>query len=311
MEHLWIVASVAAAFFQALRYAALKELNQHLSATVTTYVRMLFGLPFLVAYLLAVLSAQGVALPETNPWFWGYCALTAFLQFGMTLLVVRLFHHGNFAVGLMIQRADVILTAIIGSVLFSEAISRLGWVAIGITVAGVLAASAARMAPSAWGSKIGGKGTGLSEILLGPATRLGLSSALCAAISYLALREAILTLDPAVNPLVKGATAAVAMTSISFVLIGLWLALREGRELARIRHWPWLCTLAGFASAAGTVGWFTASALTNASYVAAVAQVQIVFALLISRYWFRETIRPMELVGIALIVGGVLMFRAV
>jgi drug/metabolite transporter (DMT)-like permease len=306
MEHLWIIASLAAAFFQALRYAALKELNQHLSATVTTYVRMLFGLPFLAVYLASVLTVQGAALPETNPRFWGYCALTAFLQFGMTLLVVRLFHHGNFAVGLMIQRADVILTAIIGSVLFSEAISGLGWVAIGIMVAGVLAASAARMAPSAWG-----KGAGLAEILLGPATRLGLSSALCAAISYLALREAILTLDPGVNPLVKGATAAVAMTSVSFLLIGIWLAVREGRELARIRHWPWLCTLAGFASAAGTVGWFTASALTNASYVAAVAQVQIVFAMLISRYWFRETIRPMELIGIALIVGGVMMFRAV
>jgi len=306
MEHLWIFASLAAAFFQALRYAALKELNQHLSATVTTYVRMLFGLPFLVVYLMAVLHAQGVSLPDTNPWFWGYCALTAFLQFGMTLLVVQLFQHGNFAVGLMIQRADVILTAVIGSVLFSEAISRLGWVAIAITVCGVLAASAARMAPSAWG-----KGAGLTEILLGPATRLGRSSARGAAISYLALREAILTLEPSANPLVKGATAAVATTAVSFFLIGLWLAFREGRELARIRHWPWLCTLAGFASAAGTVGWFTASALTNASYVAAVAQVQIVFALLISRYWFRETIRPLELVGIALIVGGVMMFRAV
>ena len=35
-------------------------------------------------------------------------------------------------------------------------------------------------------------------------------------------------------------------------------------------------------------------ALTNASYVAAVAQVQIVFVLAISRYWFRETIRPLR-----------------
>jgi drug/metabolite transporter (DMT)-like permease len=306
MEHLWIGASLVAAFFQALRYAALKELNRHLSATVTTYVRMLFGLPFLAAYLVGVLHVQGVALPQTNPRFWAYCGATAFLQFAMTLLVVRLFQHGNFAVGLMIQRADVILTAIIGSVLFSEAISRLGWIAIGLTVAGVLAASAARTAPSAWG-----KGARVADVLLGPPTRLGLSSALCAALSYLALREAILTLDPASGPLVLGATAGVGVTSVSFVLIGLWLVIREGRELARIRNWPWLCTLAGFASAAGTVAWFTASALTNASYVAAVAQVQIVFALLISRYWFRETIRPMELVGIALILGGVIMFRVV
>ena len=55
--------------------------------------------------------------------------------------------------------------------------------------------------------------------------------------------------------------------------------------------------------------WYLASALTNASYVAAVAQVQIVFVLIISRFWFREQIRPLELAGIAVILAGVLLFR--
>ena len=41
------------------------------------------------------------------------------------------------------------------------------------------------------------------------------------------------------------------------------------------------------------------------------ASRQIVFSLLLSRYWFKETIRPMELVGIATILVGVLMFRLV
>ncbi|MGD9801825.1 MAG: DMT family transporter [Hyphomicrobiaceae bacterium] len=304
MQHLWIVASLAAAFFQALRYAALKELNRHLSASVATYMRMLFGLPFLVVYLIAVLQMQGIALPKTNAVFWICCSLTAFLQFAMTILMVWLFQSGNFAVGIMIQRADVILTAIIGSLLFSEVISGLGWIAIAITVSGVLAASAARIGPSAWGST-----GGLADILLGPPMRLGFGSALCAAISYLALREAILTLDPEAGPLVNSAMAAVATTLVSFIFIGAWLLVRERQELARLRHWPWLALLVGFSSAAGSVGWFTASALANASYVAAVAQVQIVFALLISRYWFRETIRPLEVAGIALILAGVILFR--
>lgn len=306
MQHLWIVASLAAAFFQALRYAALKELNRHLSASVATYMRMLFGLPLLVIYLVAVLQFQGVSLPKTNAIFWLCCSVTAFLQFGMTILLVWLFQHGNFAVGVMIQRADVILTAIIGSLFFSEVISGLGWVAIALTVAGVLSASTARMGRSAWG-----QGSGLSDILLGPPMRLGLTSALFAAISYLALREAILTLDPAAGPLVNSATAVVATTTVSFVFIGAWLLIRERHELARLRHWPWLALLVGFSSAAGSVGWFTASALANASYVAAVAQVQIVFALLISRYWFKESIRPLEVLGIILILVGVVLFRAV
>src|SRR5690606_15783162 len=131
--------------------------------------------------------------------------------------------------------------------------SSLGWAAIGVTVIGVLSASGARMGPSAWG-----QGKGLSAILLGPPTRLGLSSALCAAISYLALREAILTLDPAAGPVVNSAIAVVATTLVSFIIIGAWLVLREWHELARIRHWPWLALLVGLSSAAGSVGWFTA-----------------------------------------------------
>ena len=59
MEHLWIAASVAAALCQALRYAALKELNKHLSTLVSTYVRLLFSFPFQILYVTAVLMAMG------------------------------------------------------------------------------------------------------------------------------------------------------------------------------------------------------------------------------------------------------------
>ena len=307
MEHLWIIASLGAAFFQALRYAALKELNQHLSALVTTYVRMLFGLPFLLAHMAALLAWTGTPVPATNVRFWTFCSITAVAQVVMTLMVVRLFKLGNFAVGLMLTRADVILTAIIGSVLFSETISTWGWVAIALTVGGVLCASAGRMAPSAWAS---GE-VRMIDVLFGPATQIGMASALCAAVSYLILREGILALDPALGPAVRSAAAGVGMTAVSFVLVGVWLAATNLKDLLRIRQWPGLCTLAGFASAAGTICWFLAAALTNVSYVAAVTQLQIGFALLFSRYWFRETIRPLEMAGIGLILAGVLMFRLV
>ncbi|MBS0241685.1 MAG: DMT family transporter [Proteobacteria bacterium] len=307
MAHLWFFASLGAAFFQSLRYATLKELNKHLSASVTTYVRMLFGLPFLAAYLWAVLGWTGEALPASNVRFWAYAGLTAILQYVMTLLAVQLFRIGNFAVGVMLTRVDVILTAILGSLFFSERITTGGWAAILLTVAGVLTASAGRMSAQAWGQSE----VRLIDVLFGPATRLGLSSATLAAISYLALRESILSLDATAHPMVRSAYASVAMTVQSFVLIGLWLFFTERRELGRLGERIWLTLVTGFISAAGTIAWFTASALTNAAYVAAVAQVQIVFALIISRYWFRETIRPLEIAGIGLIVAGVLMFRLV
>lgn len=304
MEYLWLVTAVMAALAQSVRHAALKELNRHLPIAATTYVRMLFGLPFLGLYLWAVQSWVGTPLPVPGHRFWIFIVVTAVTQIAFTALMVRLFQLGNMAVGVMITRADVMLTAVVGTVLFSERISTTGWIAIAITFLGVLIASAGRLPVSAWFA--GGKGIG--ALLFGPSIRVGLSCALIAALSYLSLREAILALDPAVSAVYRSAFAATVMTLVSFVVGGLYLVVTDSRSLAQIFRWPGISLAVGIASALGSIGWFTASALTNASYVAAVAQVQIVFVMLISRYWFRETIRPIELVGIAVILTGVLAF---
>ncbi|MEZ5854975.1 MAG: EamA family transporter [Hyphomicrobiaceae bacterium] len=305
MEHLWIAAAVLAALAQSVRHASLKELNQHLSIAATTYARMLFGLPFLGLYLWGVQSWIGTPLPEPNPRFWAYIAFTALTQVLMTGLMVRLFQLGNFAVGVMLTRADVMLTALIGTALFAEIITRAGWLAIALTFAGVLTASAGRLPRSAW--NIGG--TSLTSLLFGPTIRIGLAGALVAALSYLALRQAILSLDPKFHPVMRSAYAATIMTLISFVGGALYIAIAEPRAIARIWRWRHIAVVVGLASALGSIGWFTASALANAAYVAAAAQVQVLFVVLISRYWFRESIRPLEIAGIALIVAGVLIFR--
>jgi len=307
MEHLWIWASVLAALCQALRYASLKELNQHLPAFVTGYARVLFALPFLVAQLAATLWYTGAELPPVSAWFLFCTGLTAACQFLGTVLMMRLFRLGNFAVGTMIAKADAVMTAVIGTLLFTELISAGGWVAILVTVAGVMLTSAARMPAGAW--KAGD--VSLAEALLGPPTRLGLLIALVNAIAYLALREAILNVKSPAGVVLDAAFAGTVMTLISCVLLGGWLLATDRANLMRIRHHLGLSVFIGVASALGTLAWFLASGLAHASYVAAVAQVQIVFALGISRYWFREPILGLELAGIAVILAGVLMFRFV
>jgi drug/metabolite transporter (DMT)-like permease len=67
----------------------------------------------------------------------------------------------------------------------------------------------------------------------------------------------------------------------------------------------------GVTSTLGSIAWFTAFALQNASYVRAVGQVEVVFTLLISVLYFRERINPLELAGIAATVAGVLLFRLI
>ena len=86
----------------------------------------------------------------------------------------------------------------------------------------------------------------------------------------------------------------------------LWLRMRRGT-------WGYLLTLGpclfiGLTSALGSIGWFTAMTLENASYVKAVGQVEVIFTLMISSLYFRETLSRLELTGMAVIVAGVLLF---
>ena len=307
MDYLWIIAAASAALFQALRYAALKELNKHLSAMVTGYTRVLFALPLLLMHLGVVAHVTAKPLPAITPWFVVLAGLGSIGQFLGTVLMVRLFQIGNFAVGTMLAKADAVMTAIIGSLLFSEVISRAGWVAILVTVAGVMVVSLGRLPRSTWRNS----GISLSGVLLSPATRIGLLIALVNAVSYLLLREAILTLKSPGGPIVDAAIAGTVMTALSVAFLTIWLYATERDDMLRIRQHLRLGCFIGIASALGTGLWFIATALTNASYVAAVAQVQVVFALAISYYWFREKVLPLELAGIATILAGVLLFKLV
>ncbi|MFM9941436.1 MAG: EamA family transporter [Hyphomicrobiaceae bacterium] len=305
MEQLWIWASVLAALCQALRYASLKELNQHLPAFVTSYARVLFALPILLVHLGLMLWWTGAALPAMNAAFFFYTGLTAAGQFLGTVLMMRLFRLGNFAVGTMLAKADAVMTAVIGTLLFREQISGGGWIAILVTVAGVMLTSAGRMPATAWRA---GDIT-LTSMLFGPATRLGLVIALVNALAFLALREAILALGGKGGVALDAAVAGTVMTLLSCVFLGAYLLATDRPNLMRIGSHVRLCSVVGLASAFGTLLWFLATALANASYVAAVAQVQIVFALALSRYWFLESITRLELVGIAIILAGIMLFR--
>lgn len=308
MDYLWIWASVAAALFQALRYASLKELNKHLSAFVTGYARVLFALPVMVVYPAVMLWVKDVPLPAMSMKFLLLTALGSLGQFLGTVLMVRVFQLGNFAVGTMLAKTDAVMTALIGTLLFTEIISGAGWIAILVTVAGVLTVSAARINVSPASAP---RASSLSEMLLAPSTQLGLLIALVNAVSFLLLKDAVATLQSPGGPAVDAAVAGAVLTLMSCVMIGVWLVITDRDGLMRIRRHLRLCWFAGIASALGTLLWFLATALTNASYVAAVAQIQIVFALAISRFWFRETILWLELVGIAVILAGVLLFRLV
>ena len=300
MELIWIPISVLGALMQAVRTAGQKSLNARLSTMVTTYVRSIFGMPLLLLYLWAVSAGTGQNIPEIHAPFLLYSLGASIAQVAATVFLIQLFTLRNFAVGTTLTKTDTMLTAVIGSIFFSEVISGTGWLAVALTLAGVILISVARVGVRVFAIQGGG-------FEAWKPTFIGFASALGFCLSYLFLREASLSLGEG-DFLIRAASTVVAVTGFQVVFLGLWLFIREREGLmAMFPDWR-LCTFIGVTSAVGSICWFTAMTIENASYVKSVGQVEAVFTLLISSLYFKERFTAAELAGIAVLIAGVLLF---
>jgi drug/metabolite transporter (DMT)-like permease len=306
MDYAWIAISVFAALMQAVRTAAQKTLNQRMSNLATTYVRSLFGLPIMAVYLVVVLAVEGRGLPSLSAWYLTATFLGALAQVLATMLLIAMFKLRNFAVGTMLTKTDIVMTAVLGALFFSEQISVGGFLALAIVVLGVVLMSGAKFGMSTfldWRGNLG-------AVAFDRAAQIALGCAFLFTLSYLFLREATLAAGDG-TAVWRGAWTVVIAISMQVVGVGVWLWLAEPQAFRLIRPNAGLATFIGTTSALGSIGWFTAFAMQNASYVRAVGQIEVVFTVLISALYFKETIKPMEYWGIALTVVGVALFRVV
>jgi drug/metabolite transporter (DMT)-like permease len=87
----------------------------------------------------------------------------------------------------------------------------------------------------------------------------------------------------------------------------LYLRLREpGQITAVIRTWR-VALGVGVSGMLASACWFTAMTLQNAAYVRALGQVELVFTLAASYFFFRERPVMIEMIGIGLLIGGVVI----
>lgn len=304
MELIWIPLSIFAALMQAIRTAAQKTLNQSMSTMGTTYVRSLAGLPFIVLALGLVLYFDGGGAPAFSNEFILYTFVGALTQVLATALLIRMLALKSFAVGSMLVKTDILMTAVVGSALFSEQISSLGWVALLVVMLGVLFMLGGKFDLSS------SRAMALPErsTLFGPVAQIAVGCAAMFTLSYLFFREATLVLLPG-SFLWRGIWTVAVASAMQTLFLGVWLIARQPIVFGQI--WPnrRIILFIGLSSALGSLGWFTAFALQNASYVRAVGQVESVFSLLISWLYFREKISTVELFGMATMIVGVLIFR--
>ena len=92
-------------------------------------------------------------------------------------------------------------------------------------------------------------------------------------------------------------------TGLCLALVGLQKP-NEFREL--LLKWR-LGLFIGVTGVLGSIGWFTAFTLERAALVKTLGQIEFVFMLAISAFFFRERIKPHEWLGMGLICVGAML----
>lgn len=294
---LWIALTLAAAFLQNFRSALQKRLTGEMSATGATYVRFLYGVPVAAVYLGTVMALTGALWPQPHGEFLFYAVVGGMAQIWGTVLLVGLFAYRNFAVGTTYSKTETVQAALFGIIVLGDHLGAGAFVAILVSLAGVVAISVAQshLTLAAFWRTLGDK-----------PTLMGIGSGACYGIAAVSYRAASLSLEHPSFAVAAGYTLFTVLIIQTAAMTG-WLALRQRDQLATaLRTWR-VSSLVGLAGALASIGWFTAMTIQNAAYVKALGQIELVFSFISSRFFFREKTSKLELIGIVLVVGGILM----
>ena len=299
---LWIPITVTAALFQCWRTAMQQNLRHLLSINGAGFVRFLYGAPTAMVLLGGALAATRLPVPVPTPVFLVCCAAGGLTQIIGTNLLIMAFGYRNFAVGTAYAKTEAAQSGLIALIVLQEVLRPLAWAGIALGLAGVmmLSLNGRGMRPAT--RPIGA----LLAATLQPAALCGLGAGFLFAVTTVFVKLATQAL---VGPsLFVRALFVLAVTNTMQTLMqGAWLAWREPEQLRKaVTTWR-SSALVGTLSACGSACWFTAFALTDVALVRSVGQVEIVFTLLFSRFYLRETLRPGDAAGLALVVGGVLL----
>jgi drug/metabolite transporter (DMT)-like permease len=296
MPGLWAVFTVIAAAGQVLRNVQQKELTQSLGTVGATHVRFLFGLPFGLLFLALVLAGTGLPVPTLSITMLAWTVVAALAQISATALLLAAMRERSFVVITAYAKTEPMQVAVFGLAFLGDSVSPGVAAAIAIATAGVLLVS--------WPRSTGGSSGG--EVFSWRPALLGLGSGAMFAIAAIGFRGGIRALDT--PTFVMGATVTLALgLFIQTALLSAYLYAFDRKTLMAIfRLWR-PSMFAGFTGAFASQMWFLAFALETAAKVRTLALVEILFAQVLSRNLFKQTLASREAVGIGLIVAGVIV----
>jgi len=286
---MWLVLALAAALFQVLRNTAMKRLGHALDEYINVWGRFTFLLPF--AFVACVLSGW----PTLKPGFFGWCLAFGVSQTLSTLALSKALKLSEISLVTPLWKVSLLILLAMG-VAVGEWPSALG-------VAGVLLSASGVYLLNVKTSRISLLAP-LRVLVTDRGQRYTLLAAVLYAPSVITIKQAILASNTAVGTFGTYLAASLIVTPLA-----LTTSARHFRAVPR--HWKEFVALGLFA-ALTTLSQGKAYTLTLSSYVEAVKQVEILFAMAIGIVAFGEAQRVRESApgALVMLLGMVLLALA-
>lgn len=269
----WVLFTLMAAFTQAWRNAFQKQLSSTVDSFGVTLSRFIFAFPLALIYLWWLYDVKPISdTVHFTALYWAYIIIAALAQIAATMLMIKLFHQKNYAIGVGLAKSEAILAAILGVAFFGQYLSPLAWfgVVLGAFAIYLLSKGGLQNSKFSWNTFL-----------------IGILSGLGFAITLLLVREASLELNNL--PLLhRAAWVLVCVIGLqSFILI-LYLSIFKRPTIVKMYERKGLVLIISFCSCLASLGWFTATSMQTAALVTTLGQIEMIFSLLISAFFFKE-----------------------
>jgi drug/metabolite transporter (DMT)-like permease len=288
---LWIPATLAAAAAQTARNATQRRLTETIGTVGATQVRFLYGFPFALMFLGAVLFVSGEAPPWPNGGFLLFILVGAVTQILATALMLAAMRERSFSVVTAIIKTEPVQVAVFGLAVLGDPLTPLMLVAILVATSGVVLMSFKE---------------GLAALTRAGSrpVLLGLLAGAFFGLAAIGFRGAILSLDSG-SFLIRATTTLAWGLGLQTAILVVWLlAVDRPAMIGSLRAWrPSL--FAGFLGALASQFWFLGFSLTAAANVRTLALVEVLMAQAVSHRLLSQATTRRELIGMGLIVGGV------
>ena len=302
MTALWMPLALAAGVLQSFRNGFARSLSGAISPALNSWSRFAFNLPFSILLFSALVAVN--SFPSVSPQYYVLCLATGVTQLLGNVCLVAAFRHTNFAQAIVLHKLEIVFTALIGALVFTELPTATGWTGILVCAAGVILIQLARVSTKVSDAR--------GALHVDAGSVLAVLAGLLLVLASFALKEANSVLVE-LNPRVGAGRFEVAahtlfnVTWMEVVLLTGWIWWRLPGELALVCiHWQRML-LIGLTGFLGSLGWFWAYSLTLVAYVKAVGQIEAIAAVLFSLFIWKEREVLKQLPGMAMVVLGIVL----